>query len=554
MKKIILIYVCLLTVLGQASAQPSAVQKVGRSVFTLTTYSEDGTVIATSHGFFISSDGLALSEWKPFIGAVRAEVTDGSGKTYPVDCVCGANELYDVAKFRVEGRFTPVTLAKTPSDKESKLWAVSPSAKKASTTEMNVSQTEKFMDTYLYYVLTPSVEPELTGCPLVAANGEVVALLQPSSETGKSSGTSALYIASFKPEALSANNSTLRRTKIRIDLPDDKEQALLPLMMSAEQYDSAAYVALVEAFIKKFPTAHDGYVTRAGISMAAGDFEKATRDMETALKYAEKKDEVHFAYANLIYQKELYQADKPYTAWSLDKAYEEAQKAYNVNPLPIYRHLQAQIDYVKGDYQKAYDTFIDLTKTPIRNSELYYEGAQCKKMLNAPQSEVLELLDSAVAVCPKPLLPISAPYLLARGMYLEEIGEYRRAVRDYNVYDTLMVGRIGADFYYMREQCEVKGKLYKQALEDINRAIMLAPGEPMYFAEKASLLLRVNMKEEAFAAADNCVKMAPEYAEGYLLRGLAAVQQGRKKQGLDDLQKAKELGKEQAQSLIDKYK
>ena len=76
----------------------------------------------------------------------------------------------------------------------------------------------------------------------------------------------------------------------------------------------------------------------------------------------------------------------------------------------------------------------------------------------------------------------------------------------------------------------------------------------MYFAEKASLLLRVNMKEEAFATADNCVKMAPEYAEGYLLRGLAAVQQGRKKQGLDDLQKAKELGNEQAQSLIDKYK
>ena len=554
MRKTILIYVCLFVFGGKLYAQPSAVQKVARSVFTLTTYREDGTEIATARGFFVTSDGQGVSEWAPFVGASRGEVTDAGGKTYRVECVLGANELYNVSKFRVDGRFTPVTLAKNPSEKERQLWVVPYSVKKAPIAAMSVSQTEKFMDSYLYYVLTPSIEKEMAGCPLVNSNGEVVALLQQSSASGKASGTSALYAASFAPEALSANNSTLRRTKIRIDLPDDKEQALLPLMMAAEQRDSASYIALVEAFIKKFPNAHDGYVTRAGIHMSAGEFGKATRDIETAFKHADKKDEIHFAYANLIYQKELYHADMPYGEWSLDKAYEEAQKAYDINPLPIYRHLQAQVDYVKGDYQKAYDVFMNLTQTPLNNPELYYEGAQCKKMLNAPQNEILELLDSAVAVCSKPFTPAAAPYLLARAMYLDEVGEYRRAVRDYNVYDTLMIGRIGADFYYLREQCEVKGKLYKQAVDDINRAILLAPNEPVYLAEKASLLLRVNMKDEAFVAADQCVRMSPEYAEAYLLRGLANIQKGQKKQGLDDLQKSKELGNEQAQSLIERYK
>lgn len=554
MKRVILIYLCLLTFWGQASAQPSAVQKVARSVFKLTTYRADGSIIATSNGFFITADGVALGEWIPFVGAVRAEVTDANGKTYPVDCICGANALYDVAKFRVEGRFTPVLVAKSVSDKETQFWGVGYSTKKAASVAMNVSKAESFMERYLYYVLTPSIDKEMTGCPLVNAKGEVVGVLQRSTTTGETTATSALYVANFQPEALSLNDPTLRRTSIRIDLPDDKEQALLPLMMSSEQRDSTGYVSIVEAFIKKFPNAHDGYVARAGINMAAGQFAQATRDMETALKCAEKKDEVHFAYANLMYQKELYHTDKAYADWSLDKAFEEAQKAYDLNPLPVYKHLQGQIDYVKGNYQQAYDMFMSLTQTSLKNSELYYEGAQCKRMLNGSKQEIMELLDSAVAVCPKPLTASSAPYFLARAMYLDEMGEYRRAIRDYNQYDTLMVGRIGADFYYMREQCEVKGKLYKQALEDIDKSIYLASREPMYWAEKASLLLRVNMNDEAFATAEYCVKIAPEYAEGYLLRGLASIQRGQKKQGLEDLQKAKDLGNEQAQTLIDKYK
>ena len=90
--------------------------------------------------------------------------------------------------------------------------------------------------------------------------------------------------------------------------------------------------------------------------------------------------------------------------------------------------------------------------------------------------------------------------------------------------------------------------LKKRLAEPIEESVLLAH---IRLATVGHLEYR---NSHPFAAADNCVKMAPEYAEGYLLRGLAAVQQGRKKQGLDDLQKAKELGKEQAQSLIDKYK
>ena len=79
------------------------------------------------------------------------------------------------------------------------------------------------------------------------------------------------------------------------------------------------------------------------------------------------------------------------------------------------------------------------------------------------------------------------------------------------------------------------------------------PQEPIYHAEKASLLLRVNKIEDAIANAEQSIKVAPDYAEGYTLIGIGQIRLGKKKEGLENLKKAKELGSEQAQALIDKY-
>lgn len=70
----------------------------------------------------------------------------------------------------------------------------------------------------------------------------------------------------------------------------------------------------------------------------------------------------------------------------------------------------------------------------------------------------------------------------------------------------------------------------------------------------ASLQLRVNRVDDAIKTGEHCVKQFPEYAEGYLLLGLAQVKKGNKADGMANLNKAKELGSDQAQPLIEKYK
>ena len=79
------------------------------------------------------------------------------------------------------------------------------------------------------------------------------------------------------------------------------------------------------------------------------------------------------------------------------------------------------------------------------------------------------------------------------------------------------------------------------------------PQYDLYYAEKASLQVRVGLYDEAIATANECVKIAPDHSDGYLFLGIAQCQKGLKAEGLKNLQKARELGDSQADVLIEKY-
>lgn len=101
MKKINMIMMGLMLGASSLYAQPGSVQKLAKSVFTLTTFNQKGDIIASTQGVFIDNKGTAISTFKPFVGAVKASVVDASGKSIPVEAIMGADELYDVAKFRI---------------------------------------------------------------------------------------------------------------------------------------------------------------------------------------------------------------------------------------------------------------------------------------------------------------------------------------------------------------------------------------------------------------------------------------------------------------------
>lgn len=535
-----------------AAAQSSAVKKANESVFTLTTFKADGSILATSHGTFIEKNGVAISDLTPFIGAKNAVVIDAKGNKKSVTRIVGINDIYNVAKFIVDGNTKFLKPAQQPTPAGGQLWLLPYSNKSAKPESATVKSVEKFMDKYSYYITSSYATSNTEACPFVNDNGEVAGLMQTSATSTEMHATDVNFILSLTANALSINDATFKKIGIPVALPEEKNQAILALMMTKQNNDSLKYAAAADDFVKMFPRLIDGYVAKAEIEMNSGHMNEARKIMESAIANVDDKDDAHYNYAKVIYSKETY-INTPYPAWNLDMALDETEKAYGIKPLPLYKELSAQILFAKKDYDKAYDTFMELTKSNMKSGDLFYNAALCKEQLKASDTEILALLDSAVNNADTLNIREAAKSFLMRGDVYNRMGNYRKAVFDYIRYEVVAGERPTAAFYYVREQAEVKAKLFKQALADIDNAIFLAPDEPSFRAEKALLQQRLNLVSEAIATAEECIRMFPDDSDSYLILGLAQAKNGKKAEGLANLNKAKELGNQQAQPFIDKY-
>ena len=111
MKKLLILPLALFLLVQSGLAQtPKWVEKAKRAVFSVITYDKNDKMLNTGNGFFVSEDGLALSDYSLFKGAERAVIVTAEGKQMPVSLILGADDMYDVIKFRVA-----ITEKKVPS-------------------------------------------------------------------------------------------------------------------------------------------------------------------------------------------------------------------------------------------------------------------------------------------------------------------------------------------------------------------------------------------------------------------------------------------------------
>ncbi|MBQ8991753.1 MAG: hypothetical protein IJ084_07130 [Prevotella sp.] len=553
MRKTVMICCLLLSVAG-CLAQPGWVKNASKSVFTLKTFSADGSLIASSNGFFTGASGEAVSNFTPFKGATRAVIIDFQGKELPVVSILGANDMYDVVKFRVKGKTQPMNISTSTASEGSNVWLL-PYHEVKNVMKGVVRKAEKFHQNYDYYTVAITMPENSVSCPLLNDAGEVIGMMQqPASvKDTLNYAVGASFADSLKISGFSMNDATLKLTQIKKELPDDITEATLALYLANSQADSITYATMVNDFLEKFPNAADGYSYRAQLLAGNGDFAAAQQDMEQAIKLAEKKEEAHFSYAHLIYNKEVYQSAQPYSNWSLDKALTEVREAIGINSQPTYRQLEAAILFAQQKYDESYNIYHELTDSELRSAEIFYAAARCKEMLK-DTTAMLALMDSTMNTFSKPYLKEAAPYLWARAQAKLNTGKYRDAITDMNEYENLMKATIDDNFYYVRHQAEIKGRLYQQALNDINRAVQMNPQEILYYAEKASLEVRVGMYDQAMQTAQECIQIDPNNSDGYLFLGLAQCLKGQKADGIANLQKARDLGDAQAEGLIEKYK
>lgn len=553
---------CLLTQWGMAQA-PKWVEKAKQAVFSIATYDQNDQLLKTGNGFFVSEDGIALSDYSLFKGAKRAVIINSKGEQMPVLHIMGADDMYDVVKFRVDIRkkVDALPLANTQPATGTEVYLLPYSTQKSrSCTTGHVKAVDKVEGDYAYYTLEMQLKDKMLSCPVTNSEGEVFGLAQKSSGQDTTTICYAVdtrYAMAQKISALSYNDMTLTDIGIKKALPDTEEQALVFLFMVSTQLPAEKYAAVLDDFIAQYPNSADGYMRRATHRIATSQDENTmaqiAADLDKALDVSTQKDNTRFERAKLIYSYMLSNPQTPYSDWSMDKALEEIREAIRLNPLPVYTQLEGDILFAKQDYPAAYIAYEKVNQSDLASPASFFSAAQTKEMMKAPTTEILALMDSCVSRCPQPYTETAAPYLLARAQALLTANQARKAMLDYDAYFNAVNGNVNAAFYYYREQAAIQARQYQRALDDLAKAIELAPQELLYRAELAVVNIRVGRSEEAIRVLQEALKIEPKYAEAYRLMGQAYIQLKKKDEACESFAKAKELGDPNVDDLIKKH-
>lgn len=541
-------------------AQP---KNASKALLRVTTYDAKGQQLQTGTAFLISADGVALGNYTLFQYAARAEAVDAKGVSHTVSQILGGSSMVDMVKFRIEGvkkgDFLP--LATAPVNENATVYLLNNKDGKPATTATQVSKVAPFQN-LKYYDLTAANDASLSGSPLVTADGRVFGIYQ--YNVGKEATTACAMDARFADSlaisATSTFNHDLRKIFIRKALPNDVTQARSYIYLQ-NPADSANYISLLNDFINTFPDNAEGFVDRANFFAGHGLYDKADADFNTALKLSAKskavytEDEVRFARSKTIYNKILYVPTPEVAGWTLEQTLSEVRKAYSIRQLPIYKNQEGIYLFAQQDYKGAYDAFTAVNKTNLSSPETYYMAAQSLERLGTDSALLVATLDSMMAKCARPYNNDAAGYLLARAGFYNRMKRYRDAITDLNEYEKIIgTERLGPQFFYTREQIELSARQYQLALNDIQRAIKLAPDNTFFLIEEALIYLRAGEYEMALEKAEATLKLIPENPDCYKIIGISKGELGKKAEALTNLEKAKALGDDTVDTFIERYK
>ena len=541
-----LLLILLLLPLCLGAKAPKKVTAGRSSVVSILTF-KDGKLLRSGTGVFTDSNGELLSTYSLFVDCDSAVAIDNRGTKRQIVKVSGADEIYDCirAYAQPDKKLQALTPAAQPSTTADKLYLVAYGMKKSGTIEeTTIEKVDTIAGGNSYYTISLPKREKHTSAPLLNEQGELVALLQSvgTGDTLKSHAISAKFVKSLTIKAANYNSNRFTRIGIKKSLPETEEEALSCLMLQSFSSDSTAYSTMLTEFLAQYPESYQGYLHRAEYNVSKlKEYKEALADWEKALTLADKKEEVWYHKANSLYANKLYADSLAGTAYSIDSAIACIDRAIEIDRQPLFLRLKGNLHYTKRDYATAFDSYASLSSTNLRSAEIFMLAANCKEILGDSDAAILQL-DSAIATFGRVPITAMAPYVLNRGLVKYRAGRYREAVLDYNIYENLLSGNVNANFYYMRQQAEYNGKMYRLALADIELALKLEPENILFLLEKGRLCYRVNMIDDALPTLEKAVKIAPDSPDAYYLLARCQMAKGNKAAAKQNLEKAQKLG------------
>lgn len=524
-----------------------------KALLRITTFTSDGKPLKEGYGFFITSEGEALSTFDLFKGAYKAELTDEKGKKWTATRICGANSLYNIVRFQTNcTKAVALPIATEKMEQGHTGWVICPNNK----TPLDCGITSfSLIDSMRYYTLSNQACNQLAGCPLVNTQGMATGLIQ--AGVGKDSTTAfALDIAFaslLHTSGMSAAETALNSIYIPKALPTDLAQARTYIFLATQNLqDSIIYETALADFMQTYPEESAGYIQAMTYWASKGRFEKAEEYYTQSLDAVKEKADIHYEMSKLIYRLNMLKNYSVYKDWNLERALQEASDAYTCHALPLFLMQKADCEFALRKYADAFTTYQAVNASDVSSPKTFAAAAISAEMAGMDSLTILSMLDSAIVRCGATPNATTSIYLLQRAAHLDKYGRYKEAARDYQqVEDIRGTSHLNDNFFYMKSLCDTRARLYARALNDIDKALSIRPNDYGYMVEKALAEWRMGNYDEAIYAAQKALKINPQGADAYKAWGLACGEQGKKEEALKHLAKAKELGDPQAQALMD---
>ena len=558
---IFILSVCQIIAITAQKKNPKWVDKAGKAIFTIETTSKEG-IIKTGCGFFIKEDGEAVSSYELFQKAEKAVVTMPGGEKLQVTQILGADDMYGVIRFKVSVPKKTVFLSVANiSPAINSTVYLPPSNEEKNLTQGTISEITKVKSLYDYYTIEMPLPSSKAGYPLLNEAGDVFALAQVDAlGEGKTYGISVAYIQSLAVNTTDMLKRTYSDIGIRKAWSKDVDEAHISLLLYASQQDARTYLETLNDFIETFPNSPEGYNNRASHyaysmqELASTENEQLQMldvtwsDLESATKYTKNKGEAYFNKAKLIFGVITNDSIQQHANWNAETMAENLQKAIAEEDLPVYRKLEADIAFNNGDFEKAYNLYSDVNKTPaVSGSSFYLSAKSLQQIAGHNFMEVITLIDSAIINSP---VDEAMAYLLENVEFKMQAGLYDLAVKDYDLYYLVMRGNVSDEFYYYREQAKFRANDFEGALKDIELAILINGANAIYHAEKASIYLRLADLPKAQESAEKAIEIEPDFASAYRILGVSLIRQEKKTDACKHFNKAKELGDPVVEKLI----
>ena len=162
--------------------------KCSPSVFSLTTYNDEGEAHSTGSGVFLSADGLAVSNWHIFDGAASATATTTDGETYEVTGIYDYDTENDLLLLQIGGTgFTPIAINDSGArNTGATVYAIgNPQGLENSMSAGIISAAYRVVNDTDYIQVTTPISSGSSGGALINTRGELIGITSASVSNGQ---------------------------------------------------------------------------------------------------------------------------------------------------------------------------------------------------------------------------------------------------------------------------------------------------------------------------------------------------------------------------------